>query len=133
MEEDLLKDLPPQSLDLTTSRGGFTCCVPGCFNNSKKDQTLSFYRIPKDKTLRKAWLHKISRKDFRPTDGHRVCSDYFVGGKEGYMNNIPLIVPKTLNAVQPKPRQTMASLGIRGKLLVDEQPQHEDMQEGSQE
>jgi len=133
MEEDLLKDLPPQSLDITTSRGGFTCCVPGCFNNSKKDQTLSFYRIPKDKTLRKAWLHKISRKDFRPTDGHRVCSDHFVGGKKTYMNNIPLIVPKTLNAVQPKPRQTMASLGIRGKLLVDEQPQHEDMQEGSQE
>ena len=27
----------------------------------------------------------------------------------------------------------MASLGIRGKLLVDEQPQHEDKQEGSQE
>ena len=103
MEKDLLKDLSPQSLDLTTSRGGFTFCVPGCFKYSKKDQTLSFYRIPKDKTLRKAWLHKISRKDFRPTDGHRVYTDHFVGGKKTYMNNIPLIVPKTLNAVQPKP------------------------------
>ena len=51
--EDLLKDLPTQSLDLTTSRGGFTCCVPGCFRNSRKDQSLSFYRIPKDKTLRR--------------------------------------------------------------------------------
>ena len=132
LEEDKLKNLSPQSLDLATARGGFTCCVPGCFSNSKKDKALSFYRIPKDKKLRKAWLHKISRKDFRPTDGHRVCSDHFVGGKKTYMNNIPLVVPRTLKAAQSKPRQTMASLGIRGELFVDDKP-HVEIQERSQE
>ena len=29
--------------------GGYTCCVPGCFFNSKKDEgQFSFYVFPKD-------------------------------------------------------------------------------------
>ena len=122
IESELITFVPsPVNLTLTppTARGGFTCCVPHCFNNSKKDKALSFYRIPKDKTLRKVWLHKISRKDFEPTDGHRVCSAHFVGGKKTYMNNVPLIVPKTVKPVQPKPRQTLASSGNRGRPLVE--------------
>ena len=65
-------------------RGGFTCCVPGCFSNSNRDVYLSFYVIPNGKSkekilLMKKWLHMISRKDFQPTDGHRVCSKHFWG------------------------------------------------------
>ena len=80
-------------------RGGFTCCVPGCFSNSNRDVDLSFYVIPNGKSkekilLRKKWLHMISRKDFQPTDGHRVCSKHFVGGRKTYMNNVPTLVPK---------------------------------------
>ena len=131
MEEDKLKNLFPQSLILTIARGGFTCCVPGCLATLRRI-THSSYRIPKDKTLRKVWFNKISRKDFRLTDGYRVCSDHFVGGKETYMNNSPLIVPKTLKAAQSKPQQTMASFGIRGELFVNEKPQHEEIQERSQ-
>ena len=123
IESELIKVVPsPVDLTLTpptATRGGFTCCVPHCFNNSKEDKMLSFYRIPKDKTLRKFWLHKISRKDFEPTDGHRVCSAHFMGGKKTYMNNIPLIVPKTVKPVQSKPRQTLASSGNRGRPLVE--------------
>ena len=68
--------------------GGITCCVPHCFNNSKRNKELSFYVIPKDKTLRKVWLSKISRKDFIPTKSHRVCSSHFEGGKKTYTNNV---------------------------------------------
>ena len=28
--------------------GGITCCVPLCYNNSKRNPDLSFYVIPKD-------------------------------------------------------------------------------------
>ena len=31
---------------------------------------------------RRRWLHSISRKNFKPTTGHRVCSLHFKGGKK---------------------------------------------------
>ena len=74
------------------SGGGFTCCVPGCFSNSKRDVNLSFYGFPKEKNLRKRWLHKIS------STGHRVCS---------LPNNVPVIFPlaKSHPRLSPKPRR----------------------------
>ena len=36
--------------------GGFTCCVPGCFSNSKRDTNLSFYNIPNGKSKDKQLL-----------------------------------------------------------------------------
>ena len=52
--------------------GGFTCCVPGCFSNNKKNPELSFYNFrngksPESQELRKKWIHLISRKNFTPT------------------------------------------------------------------
>ena len=35
----------------------------------------------------------ISRKDFQPTDGHRVCSKH-LGVRKTYMNNVPTLVQK---------------------------------------
>ena len=49
------------------------------------------------------------------------------------MNNVPLVFPRLVKAAQSKPRQIMASLGIRGELSVDDKPQHVEMQERSQE
>ncbi|KAG7230537.1 hypothetical protein INR49_012250 [Caranx melampygus] len=61
---------------------GFTCCVPGCYNNSHRDRDLRFYTFPKDTSLRELWLRNISRagvsgcfSTFQPTTGHRVCSE----------------------------------------------------------
>ena len=92
--------------------GGFTCCVPNCFNNSKKHINVSFYAFPTGKgkekeDLRKRWIHLIHRKDFRPTGGHRVCSEHFEGGRKTYMNNVPTITPKNENMVKPMPRPTV--------------------------
>ena len=36
----------------SSKSGGCTCCVPNCFNNSKRNKNLSFYVIPKEKVLR---------------------------------------------------------------------------------
>eukprot|EP00795_Rhopilema_esculentum_P007414 gene7413-biopygen8695 len=102
--------------------GGFTCCVPGCFNNSKRNPALSFYQFPfgnrQEKIdLRKRWISLISRKDFKPTNGHRVCSVHFVGGKKTYMSNVPLIVPKATRPSIPKPRATFK---CRNRALTEE-------------
>ena len=82
-----------QRSNMASKSGGFTCCVPGCFNNNKRNRNLSFYVFPQNEKLRKVWLRKISRKGFKPTSGHRVCSEHFEGGKKTYMNNIPTIFP----------------------------------------
>ena len=67
--------------------GGYTCCVPGCSSNNKRNPELSFYNFPNGKSkeaieLRKRWINLISRKDFSPTTGHRVCSLHFPGGRK---------------------------------------------------
>ncbi|XP_057298372.1 uncharacterized protein LOC130629250 [Hydractinia symbiolongicarpus] len=97
--------------------GGFTCCVPLCYNNSKRNPELSFYVIPKDEKLRQIWLGKISRKDFKPSVAHRVCSAHFVGGKKTYMNNIPTIVPKTIKPSVTIPRKTLNSKGLKKEYI----------------
>ncbi|KAH0619559.1 hypothetical protein JD844_000279 [Phrynosoma platyrhinos] len=76
---------------------GFTCCVPGCYNNSHRDKALHFYTFPKDAELRRLWLKNVSRagvsgcfSTFQPTTGHRVCSEHFPGGRKSYLvRNLP--------------------------------------------
>ncbi|KAH8020791.1 hypothetical protein HPB51_003780 [Rhipicephalus microplus] len=80
--------------------GGFTCCVPGCYNNSTSDKGLGFYVFPKEQKLRETWIQRINRagrggrfSKFTPTTGHRVCGAHFEGGKKTYMNRVPTIFP----------------------------------------
>ncbi|XP_067905638.1 THAP domain-containing protein 11 [Heterodontus francisci] len=79
---------------------GYTCCVPGCYNNSHRDRKLRFYVFPKNEEQRRVWLQNISRtgvtgcfSTFYPTTGHRVCSAHFPGGKKTYSVNVPTIFP----------------------------------------
>lgn len=79
---------------------GFTCCVPGCYNNSHRDRELRFYTFPKDITQRELWLKNISRagvsgcfSTFQPTTGHRVCSVHFSGGRKTYNIRVPTLFP----------------------------------------
>ena len=79
--------------------GGYMCCIPGCFSNSKRDKHISFCAFPNGKSkekqmLLKKWICMICRKDFKPMPGHRVCSEHFVGGKRTYLNEFLTITPK---------------------------------------
>ena len=85
-------------LTKTKLRGGYMCCVPGCYSNSKKQKKLSFHKFPQDDTLRKKWIGKIKRKDFVPTEHHRVCSLHFKNGKKMGSTDVPVIFP-----LLPKP------------------------------
>ena len=110
-EDDALSEGPSDLIKRKGGPGGYTCCVPECFSNSKRDPSLSFYSFPDGKLedkvlLRKRWLHLVGRKEVRPTHGHRVCLKHFLGGKKTYMNNLPMITPKTAKAKPVVPRQT---------------------------
>ncbi len=86
-------------------RGGYTCSVPGCYKNTKKNKEVSFHRFPKNKQLRDKWINAIKRKKFVPSDHHRVCSSHFEGGKRRNASAIPTIFPLIL---QPKSRKEPA-------------------------
>ncbi|XP_040357100.2 THAP domain-containing protein 11-like [Ixodes scapularis] len=80
--------------------GGFTCCVPGCNNNSTRQKGIGFYVFPKEKSLRETWLRGLNRagqsgrfSKFVPTTGHRVCGAHFQGGKKTYMVRVSTIFP----------------------------------------
>lgn len=54
------------------------CMVPGCKNASQLcDGSVSFHRIPTDKTKQKIWLSKIPRVNLRSLSYSYVCSDHF--------------------------------------------------------
>ncbi|XP_064243188.1 THAP domain-containing protein 11 [Passer domesticus] len=102
---------------------GFTCCVPGCYNNSHRDKALHFYTFPKDEELRRLWLKNVSRagvsgcfSTFQPTTGHRVCSEHFQGGRKSYLVRVPTIFPlrgvnerKAQRARRPRPAAAAAA------------------------
>jgi hypothetical protein len=79
--------------------GGYTCCVSDCSSNHKMNPELSFYSIPSGKSeeskeLRKRWINLISRKDFSPTIGHRVCSLHFQGDVKPIWTNFQRLFQK---------------------------------------
>ena len=89
------------------------CCAHGCSNNRKRNPKLQFYRIPGDLSRRKAWLKRIRRKNFTPTENTRICSEHFVGGAksddpeaEGY---VPSIFSHS-HSVSNTPRRSRNSL-----------------------
>ena len=55
------------------------CAIVGCYNDSRKSTNVTYYPLPKDKLMKKAWLHKISRdKTNLPKECNtRVCSVHF--------------------------------------------------------
>ena len=72
----------------------YNCCIPLCTNHSRKNRNLSFYRIPKDKSLRKEYTRLIRNKTLKLESSHtRICSAHFEGGKKKYSRQLPSIFP----------------------------------------
>ena len=84
-------------------KGGYTCHVPGCYFNTKRDKELSFHKFPKDVSLREKWVNSTKRKDFIPGEQHCVCSQHFHGTKEQGRSDVPIILPLLPQSKQRKP------------------------------
>ena len=104
------------------SGGGFTCCVPGCFSNSKRDINLSFYGFPKEKSYGVVGYTTYPGKNFSPSTGHRVCSLHFEGGKKTYMNNVPVIFPLAKSHPRPSPKPRKKVIFTRPSTSSQETP-----------
>ena len=80
----------------------------------------SFYNLPGDQNLRRQWLHKISRKDFRPTTGHRVSGAHLEGGSKTYQNDVPTVFPlqKSHPEVIKTPRRLLVRTSIFKPLCI---------------
>ena len=99
------------------------CCVPGCTNYSAKSKEagISYHKIPKEKSLRKAWIARLRRDNLPPTENCYVCSEHFT--EDCFVSNLKReLVPgqsmkRRLNrdaipslfsfAPQPKSRRTL--------------------------
>ena len=54
---------------------GYSCCVPGCKSNYKKDEpSVTVFKFHSIGELRQKWLQNIPRKI---TQSRRVCIKYF--------------------------------------------------------
>ncbi len=65
----------------------------------------------------------VSRKDFKPTLGHRVFCEHFVGGKKTYMNNTPTITPKTAKQTPQYGRKTVKARVFAEHFKGHQQPE----------
>ena len=66
----------------------------------KKEQGSFFLLNTQRKDYKKDWINKISRKDFVPNDGHRICSKHVTVGRNTYMENMATIVSKTIKPAE---------------------------------
>ena len=57
-EDDALSEGPSYKIRRKGGPGGYTCCVPECFSNSKQDPNLSFYSFPDGKSEDKSAFEK---------------------------------------------------------------------------
>ena len=57
---------------------GYSCCVPGCESNYKKDEPgVTVFKFPSIGDLRQKLLQNIPRKFDKITQSRRVCIKYF--------------------------------------------------------
>lgn len=59
------------------------CSVYGCTNRSNgsaRDRGVKFFKFPKGKIKRRAWIRSLNRRNWQPTENSFVCSDHFVSG-----------------------------------------------------
>ena len=56
---------------------GYSCCVPGCKSNYKKDEpSVAVFKFPSIVVLRQKWLQNISRKFDKITQSTSLCMKY---------------------------------------------------------
>ena len=70
------------------------CCVPGCTDNYRTKDGLSYYRIPKEKKLQGQYKILIRKATLKiDADNTCICGDHFEGGHKRSRLHLPSIFP----------------------------------------
>ena len=71
-----------------------SCCVPLCTNNFRNSFGLTFYRIPKDESIRREYVRLLRNDNLKiESDSTRVCSAHWTGGSKLSRTHLPSIFP----------------------------------------
>ena len=100
------------------------CCAPNCSNRRNRKENIQFYRIPKEKELRKIWLLRIRRKQFKPTANTRLCSEHFVGGRRSMDPNSASYFPSVFFHSHNKSNGGRNTLRSRKAIPIDQRGDH---------
>ena len=103
------------------------CCVPECTKKGYREDDgseVSYFVFPKEKTLRKKWIHAIRReegKHFKISESTKVCSRHFretdlKKSLAGMISLRPNAVPSLFSWTRTSPRKRKAP--IQRELFV---------------
>ena len=112
-----------RTIDGTMGKNDF-CCAPNCSNRRNRKENIQLYRIPKDKELRKIWLLRIRRKQFKPTANTRLCSEHFVGGRRSMDPSSASYFPSVIFHSHNKSNGGRNTLRSRSTIPNDQEGDH---------
>lgn len=96
------------------------CAVFGCQSNNTKlkdrEPKISFFRFPKEKQLRNAWLFKCARSDKFNIETARVCSLHFK--EEDFERNLRNELLKSVNKIKKLKRNIIPSENLPSKKAL---------------
>ena len=70
-------------------------CVPYCSNNFRNNSSLHYYRIPRDRTIRKEYVRLLWNENLKlESQNTQICSQHF-GGKKRNCKHLPFLFPWT--------------------------------------
>lgn len=71
-------------------------CVPYCSDNFRNNPSLHYYRIPRDRTIRKEYVRLLRNENLKlESQNTQICSQHLEGGKKQNGKHLPSLFPKT--------------------------------------
>lgn len=102
-------------------------CVPYCSNNFRNNPSLHYYRIPRDRTIRKEYVRLLRNDNLRlESQNTQICSQHLEGGKKRDDKHLPSLFPWTTE--KPK-RQALKRIStdqvqVRSKKKKNSRVEH---------
>ena len=93
------------------------CAVATCNTRSGRDKNVGLFHFPKNPAVRRAWIFKCQRKNYKPSKYARICEKHFVesdfvtsrsfAASIGYNRQFPLrLKPEAIPSVFPAPKNS---------------------------
>ncbi|XP_069979027.1 myb-like protein X isoform X3 [Penaeus vannamei] len=103
-----------------------TCAAENCSNIYQRGNNITFHCFPKNKMLREKWVKATQRKDWKPTQYSKLCSDHFLlSDFRLFTNRRELMcsaVPSIFSHTRPDQRSTSSRHKQSGEPLQMKEP-----------